>query len=477
MRNEIIFYVNGVEQKVSGSEAFMNLSEYLRYQKALTGTKVVCAEGDCGACTVLLKRSESPSEDYFGFNSCIAPVYALDGAGVVTVEGLKSEKGDLHPAQKAMVKTHGAQCGYCTPGFICSLAGLAQDAKKSGCELSEKKVRNHLTGNLCRCTGYDAIIQAGTEMDLKDLGELPGFRVQDLSESIQIRAGDREVFLPISLNEALQYLSIHPDARVVSGSTDLGVVQNKGKLSLSRILGLHRIRDLYQIAEEQDHLRIGARVSLSRIEKASESSFPEFSRILRIFASPQIKNSGSLVGNLVNASPIADTIPFLRVAEAEVVLQSSSGERNIPVNEFLKPGYKQLDLKPGELVREIRLRKVKGNFKLFKVSARRDLDISAVTFAAYYELRDRTIVSLRLAMGGVGPSVLRLHDFEKEAIGKEFDETLFRDFAERTRVLLKPVTDVRGSAAFRHQLCYNLMMRFHDEVVKEMSGSNQEASV
>lgn len=481
MREFVKVYVNGVAHKIQGEEAFMQLADWLRYKQGLTGTKIVCAEGDCGACTVLVSRLVNKKlSNYKSINSCISFMYLLDRCHVITVEGLKVDS-TLHPVQAAMMSCNGAQCGYCTPGFICAMAGLANDAKAGALKLDEKHVKNSLTGNLCRCTGYESIIHAGASIDLdavkplkefyddakieKELGTLP-------SMGVSIKSGDKVAFLPATLLEAIK-----TPMKVTSGATDLGVLSNKGKLKIKENMSLNNISSMYDIIEEKEFMLIGAKASLTQIEKACEKTFPEFSRMLHIFASPQIKNTATLVGNVINASPISDTIPFLRVAEAELVLLGPNGERTVNINDFIKGGYKELDLAQDEFVTLIKIPKRPGKFKLYKVSKRKDLDISAVTFAVYYELISDEINKISFAYGGVGPTVMRLPKLEHKAQGQDISEKLFRELAADLKTSFKPLSDVRGSDKYRMVVCQNLMMKFYDELHAQVLGVEMTASI
>lgn len=484
MRNSVILFVNGVREELSGETAFMTVAEFLRYKKGLTGTKVVCSEGDCGACTILVARmSEHQLGAYKAINSCISFMYLLDKTHLITVEGLK-KNDDLHPVQKAMVDCQGAQCGFCTPGFICAMASLTEDAKKENFALEEKRVKNYLTGNLCRCTGYDSIIKSGCAVDLSTVPALDSFYDDEKIEkelaavkgSVRIVHGDKSVFLPATLDEALLEKK-EKSPKLAGGATDIGVVYNKGRLKLTDVMSLNNISSLYKVEETSTHIVVGARASLDELEGKTVNVFPEFSQLLHIFASPQIKNSGSLVGNLVNASPIADMIPFLRVAEAEVVLKSVAGERVVNVNTFIKGGYKELDLRADELVTEVRIPKTSHEYKLYKISSRKDLDISSVTFAARYRLNNNLLEEFSLALGGVGPTVLRMNQIEAKAIGQYFNQALFKRLASDVKATIKPLSDVRGSADFRLTLCHNLMLKFCDEVMREHNISFQEISV
>ena len=469
MRNSIWLFINGERHEVSGEKAFLTLSDYLRYEQGLTGTKVVCAEGDCGACTVVVARmAREEMGEYKAINSCIAFMWQLDRTHIITVEGLgNSEK--LHPVQKSMVDCHGAQCGYCTPGFICAMASMADTAKRENKTLDEKSVRNALTGNLCRCTGYDSILEAGMKLDLVNTPELNQLfnekviaeTLRPLHQSVSVEYEHKKAFLPVTLTEAMKASS---DSRIVSGATDLGVLHNKGRFEPKKMMSLVAIDELHEIKELNDGWLIGARATLHQIADTCEKDFPEFSRLMRVFASPQIKNSATLVGNMMNASPIADTIPFLKVAHAIVHLMGPTGPRFVDVNDFFLPGYKQLDLKPGELVTHIFLPKTTDQFKLYKVSRRKDLDISAVTLAVRYSLDGKKLSSFKLAMGGVGASVLRFPQIEQKTVGQVLDATLMTSVAAEINQQITPVSDVRGSDKYRRLLAKNLLLKFAHEV-------------
>jgi xanthine dehydrogenase small subunit len=482
MRSEVVFFLNGEEHRVRGEDAFRNLSEYLRYRCGLTGTKVVCAEGDCGACTVIAARySRGRLGAYRTLNSCIAPVFSMDQCHLITVEGLSRDARELHPVSRAMVEAHGAQCGYCTPGFVCSLAAAVDHVKASpGAVWNGKRIRNCLTGNLCRCTGYEPILKAGEKIPLAETPRLETLfdpeamqRVFDAlpDDSVEVEFERRIARLSKDLPDAVEFLARNPGARVISGSTDMGVVANKRNLRPDRLLALPAVSELAWIEDQGDSFRIGARASLTDVESALKGDFPEFSRMLHVFASPQIKNSGTLVGNLVNASPIADTIPFLRVAEARVELRSQAGVRELGLDDFIRPGYKQLDLAAGELVTAVLIPKTRARFKLYKVANRKDLDISTVALAIRYRVEEGCLADFALAAGGVGPSVLRLPAIEARLSGLCLSDPSARgqvlSAADAIRAEIRPLSDVRGSAEYRHQLCRNLLLRFFDEVADE----------
>lgn len=479
IRNEIIFYINGFEHRIRGTEAFLPLAQYLRYQAHLPGTKVVCAEGDCGACTTLISRCHDGTWSSFQtINSCIAPLFLFDHTSIITVEGLSHETG-LNEIQEKMRRFQGAQCGYCTPGMVCALSNMADACHKNKKAITEKRVRNHLTGNLCRCTGYEPIITAALNINLDSwiplanrycTSEMTTTFKKTQHQDVQIEENHQSVYIPTHLRNALDFKNSNPSARIVAGATDLGVLANKGKLSLDQVLILQNIPDLQGTKETPDGLWIGAQTSLSQFEDLIVHRYPELSRLLRVFASPQIKNQGTLLGNILNGSPIGDSIPGLLVLNTVLHLQSQGAERQIPLTEFYK-GYKVLDLRPDEIATGITIPLLDRSWKIkfYKVSLRKDLDISAVTFAAAVQVQDDHIVSARFALGGVGPIVTRLPTIEKDLIGKEFSEANLATAGRQARNIIKPLTDLRASENYRKQVVENLFSKFFFEETQQVS--------
>jgi xanthine dehydrogenase small subunit len=466
MRDFVEFDINGQYHRVQGAEAFLTLADFLRYRLGLTGTKIVCAEGDCGACTVLARSIRCTDDRFESLNSCIRFVWQLDGHQILTVEGLK-RNDRLHPAQQAMVECHAAQCGYCTPGFVCSLAQLMEDSRSELFTIDRKRAQNYLTGNLCRCTGYEPILEAAMSMASSEVESLVDFypvddRKWQSPDSVLVNYQNKTAFLPTTLDEARSFCSHHP--QVIGGATDLGVLQNKGKWTPLVQMSLQAVAELGHVQRYEERYLIGANVTLSELSKSLGSEFSEFSRMLRIFASSQIKNAATLVGNLMNASPIADTIPFLKVADAKVHLMSPQSYRIVDINSFFLPGYKQLDRRPDELVTHIEIPIRNWEFRLYKVSRRKDLDISAVTAAFAYRLEQGRFSRFAVAFGGVGPSVIRFSDLEGELIGQSPRRELFQELFEKIDPFVKPLTDVRGSAHYRRTLVRNLLLKFFDEV-------------
>lgn len=502
MRDNLVFYVNGTRHVVRGSEAALTLTEYLRNgceneAQRLVGTKVACAEGDCGACTVLVGKplNEGDGFEYQTIDACIAFVYQMDRRHVITVEGICREDA-LSEVQTAMVDFHGSQCGFCTPGFVMALHGLVEEHSCNGNDrISDDVLRLGLSGNLCRCTGYDQILDAGRSFDLTavaavarqfdtasmladftkigdrpvQLNSRPTAGINRTADSTSTngavgKALPPEIFLPSTLDDLLARRAQRPAATLVAGATDLGVQRNHGRIALDDVIFTLGVEELGQIEIEGNELIIGATVSWSRIESFVYEHVPEYHQMITRFGSPQVRHAGTLAGNLANASPVADAIPFHYVAGSTIELASIRGTRQVPIEEFYL-GYKQLDLQPDEIIVSVRtpLPTANERLKLYKISKRRDMDISTVSAAFWLELEDQKIRTARIATGGVGPTVIRLRQAEAMLKGQPMTAETMRAAGRKGRDEITPISDVRGGVSYRHQLVENLFVKcFHD---------------
>jgi xanthine dehydrogenase small subunit len=452
MRDTIRFLVNGREHRVAGAAAFTTLANYLRYDAAATGTKIVCEEGDCGACTVLIRRGDG---DFLPINSCILSLIQLDCASIVTVEGLKRD-GALHPVQESMMTCHGAQCGYCTPGFVVAMAGLFETCDR----VDEKQVRDGLTGNLCRCTGYEPIIKAALAVTAPP--KLRDMYPRTIDDDEPVRVDD--FFAPTTLAGAAAFKRDHPGCTIVQGATDVGVWINKRAFASPAMLSLAKIRELHDLRDDGGAIVVGANVTLAAFEAFIKDRIPELHGILNIFGSPQIKNAGTLIGNIANGSPIGDTLPYLFVAGAELELAGTSGTRTVAIADYYL-GYKKFDLRADEIIARVRVPVVADTLKLYKVSRRKDLDISAFTAAIRLRTSDGHINSATIAYGGVAPTVVRLPRTESFLAGKPIALGTFEEAGRIARGEVAPISDVRGSAEYRAQLAENILPKFYYEVL------------
>ena len=485
-RGNVTFYLNGKRLEVSPEHSRMMLSDYLRYEKSLVGTKVVCAEGDCGACSVLRffphKAPQGSKNGFIAFNSCITTVAQMDGASLVTVDALAKEKEEsieLSPVQSAMVACHGSQCGFCTPGFVVALTGAIEekiDSKKSTgpCCLTSQEAKNALTGNLCRCTGYQPIIEAATSIDFS--------KVESVSERFYSNAQDKDLkkiqstplfvsdghfslYAPKNTRDAVKYLSKNKTARLIAASTDLGVVVNKGKVKFEKLLSLHLITELYDLKKVgAGRVSVGARVTLSELRSFLKKIVPEFSTFLDLFASPQIKNVATLIGNVGNASPIADTPPFLLVCDAVVHIAGPKGKRKVRLDQFYL-AYRKTALKAGEMITSIdfAIPKKGESLALYKTSQRKDLDISIVNTAIrvnWKTAEKSSIKDIQIAMGGIAATPFRFKKTEAYLKTVSCTDANLKKALVILHSEINPLSDLRGSTAYRRVLVENLFLKF-----------------
>lgn len=475
MGTKILFYINGEAYHVSDDSAFLTLGRFLR-QEGLKGCKLLCEEGDCGACSVL--QAYPPQNDleeawpFHTINSCITSLFQLHGSHVVTVEGHANGQQES-PLEGAMAEEGGSQCGYCSPGFMNSLAALFDETQQP----TPKQVQNALTGNLCRCTGYRGILKAAARvagcnwqpvkekyMDANMYRELRAA----LKEDVLLSGAEREVLIPTTIERAFSYQKTHPNAKIWSGGTDLGVMMNKSAASCSfrHIIYAGHLSELKNIYYDNDALHIGAGHTIKEAERFFNEALPELGRYLRVFASPQIKHLGTLAGNIANASPIGDTMPPMLALDAKLNLISPRGSRLLPLSEFYL-GYKEIALQQDEWIKEIVIPNPKKEalFRAYKVAKRKDLDISTVSGAFLLEMDQGKIVKARLAFGGVGPYPLRAKEAEEALLGQRPSQEVYLHISRILDDTIQPLSDHRGSQGYRKALVRNLTKRFFEEEV------------
>lgn len=472
MRDYILLYINGKEHRIRGEQAFVPITDYLRYDEGACGTKVVCAEGDCGACTALIGRLGEDGLVYRAINSCIQFVYQLDCTHVITIEGLKVGE-QINAVQQSFVDGHGAQCGYCTPGFIVSLCGMYNRK----CPVDLQTVKEELTGNLCRCTGYESIMKSAMDVDQAKLFKAdeqypPAEMIEAFKEHVGspvlISANGRTFCNPVDIGDATRFKAEHPKTVIVSGGTDVSVNVNKRGMCPDYVLSTSNLPGMTEIAVKDNVIEVGARANLRDLELFVKDLIPEFFKMLSIFGSPQIRCAGTLAGNIANASPIGDTLPFLFVADAEIEVAGTGGSRRIKLND-LYVGYKTLTLKPDELITRIFIPVPAKTelLKVFKVSKREQLDISSFGAAVRLKRENGKISDVRIAYGGIAATVVRMKKTEEFLEGKEFAFSTFKQAGEIARSEIKPLSDVRGSSDFRYQLAENILLKFFYETADE----------
>jgi xanthine dehydrogenase small subunit len=462
MRDHVRFYLNRQPRDVHGDDVRLTVSDYLRLRLRMAGTKIVCSEGDCGACSVLIGRPRGPRVVYEPIDSCILFIHQIDGTHLITIEGLGA--GGTHPIQQALVDHHASQCGYCTPGMAMALAGWAE----AGCPKEDNAPRIALTGNLCRCTGYQAIFDAAdaiARQPLPTLGETFAHRDELVAlrrEPLAIETPGFRYFAPTSLMEAARFKAEHPDALIVAGATEIGVWRNKRGIDPPTLLSLSRIAELDAISATERRMTFGANATWSRIESAVAEPLPEFRRIIQRFGSPQIRGAGTLAGNVANGSPIADALGLLTILDAEVELVSVRGQRSRPIDGFYL-GYKRTDMAPDEFISRIHLPlpHPRDQIHLSKVSRRFDMDIATFGAAIRLRVEEGAIALARIALTGVAPTVIRAPSVEEFLVGQPPSEERFREAGRLLRDAISPITDVRGSREFRLRLAENCLTRFY----------------
>lgn len=477
MQSTITFLLDGILQTIDFSkEHFLTptttVLNYLRTLPRHKGVKEGCAEGDCGACTVVIgELHDGGALKYRSVDSCLVFLPMLHGKQLITVEDLKTETGELHPVQTAMVETDGSQCGYCTPGFIMSMFSLYKNVNSP----SRDQIDDALTGNLCRCTGYRPIVEAAAQSCVHDSRDhftdeepnIIGLLKAINRESIEIQTDRQRYRKPASLSEAVSLKHRYPDALVIGGATDSALRVTKRHELLEDILDISDLEELKEIIETDEALALGAGASLNSVKERVKKHFPALYDMLTVFGSQQIRNLATLGGNLGTASPIGDTLPVLIAYSASVVLESLNGQREIPLDQFIV-GYRKTLRKPDELITRIVLPKSHNGavIKSYKVSKRKDLDISTVSGGFRIELNDRKEVKeIILAYGGMAERTRRAHTAEKFLKGKTWKRENVEEAMAMIDADFSPISDARAGAEFRSVAARNLLLKFWGETL------------
>ena len=467
-RTEIRFILNDTEIRTGDVGASDTLLDYLRLNRRLTGTKEGCAEGDCGACTVLVGRLTEGGLCYEPVNACIRFLASLDGCHVVTVEHLRGPDGGLHPVQQALVEHHGSQCGFCTPGFVMSLYALWMGNP----DPSEAQIETALQGNLCRCTGYAPIIRAaraaaqagGAAMDrLAVERRAVEAKLRGLADGARVvlgKGGDTAI-LPGSVEDLATVLEEHPQATVIAGATDVGLWVTKFLRPISPAVFIGHLEELRRIETDGDAVCIGAGVSYSDFEGIVAAHFPHLAEYWDRIAGWQVRNMGTIGGNIANGSPIGDTPPALIALGARVTLRKGAARRELALEEFFIDYGKQ-DRAAGEFVEAITIPKpAKGTLNAaYKISKRRDEDISSVAAAFSLTVTEGRINAARLAFGGMAATPKRAAAAEAALTGAPWSEESLTAAARALAEDFTPLTDWRASAGYRLKVAQNLLRRF-----------------
>lgn len=465
MTQSIRFIMGGKVHKLDNIDPRMTVLNWLRYEHQKTGTKEGCAEGDCGACTVVIGELSDAGVKYKAVNACILFMPSLDGKELITVEDISGPDGTLHEVQKQMVELHGSQCGFCTPGFIMSLyaSHLTDD------EHSDSSINDTLAGNLCRCTGYGPIIEAGKRMGRASQNEKSSKARIELLKSVERKEtltlnyiheveGPRSYYAPVTLDRFAQLYKAHPDAQILAGGTDIGLWVTKQNRPLPKILYIGDVQDCKAITSDEEGLKIEAGVTYSEALKALSQYHPHMGELIRRIGSRQIRNSGTIGGNVANGSPIGDTMPALIASGATLRLRCGTEYRSLPIEDYFL-SYGQQDRKPSEFVESVSLPPMKpdDHFVAYKISKRFDQDISALCFAMRFNVIDGLISRPRIALGGMAATPKRALLTEGYLEGQTFEKATFVAAKEKMKDDFVPLTDMRASAEYRMQVAQNLL--------------------
>src|SRR5690554_2442393 len=464
----IRFILNGEEISLTDIRPETTLLDWLRLEQRLRGSKEGCAEGDCGACTVLVVRLMDDEIIYDSVTACIRFMGSLHGTHVVTIEHLRGENGNLHPVQQAMVDHHGSQCGFCTPGFVMSLYGLWMRDP----DPSQAAIEKALQGNLCRCTGYAPIIRAGQAISSYGRPEgdplwaeriaLKG-RIKAINDGRRVELGEgaERIIVPASLDDFAEVYATNPGATIVNGSTDVGLWVTKFMRAIGPVIFINHLQELKRIVETDDAVSFLAGVSYSEALPVIASRFPELGELWNRIAGEQVRNMGTIGGNIANGSPIGDTPPPFIALGARLTLRNGAARREIALEDYFL-AYGKQDRQPGEFVESVTVPTLPEGerFATYKISKRREEDISALCGAFRISVTDGVVDSARIAFGGMAATPKRAAAVEAMLVGQPWTQSTIDAAVAAFAEDYQPISDMRASADYRLLSAQNLLKRF-----------------
>lgn len=469
----IRFQLNGRWRTENGISPTTTLLDYLRLNARLTGTKEGCAEGDCGACTVVVGLPQDDgSMAWRAVNSCLVLMPQIDGLPVITVEGLARPDGTLHSVQQSLVDADATQCGFCTPGFAMAMFAFAHESKISGGEpRADETIHEALAGNLCRCTGYRPIVEACRTMRADPPG--CGFADGAGQAASEYRQGSQLYLAPKRLDELVEAKAKYPDAIILGGGTDLGLRVSKEREAFPVVISTQWVRELRAISDAGGKLTIGGGVTYTRALPFLDRHFPSFAALVRRIGSRQIRNIGTLAANIANASPIGDTIPCLMALDAMIALRSTRGVRHVRADDFIT-GYRKTAMEADEIIESIAVPLLQegAHFIAYKLSKRFDQDISTVIGAFRLRVEGGKVAELRAAYGGMAATAARASHVEAAIVGKPWTAETLKDIDALVARDFQPMTDHRGTEAYRRRAAANLVRRLQLETTGATNGGS-----
>ena len=463
----IQFLLNDKIYKVKNPDPNKTILNYVRNDLKKTGTKEGCAEGGCGACTVVLGELNNNKIIYKSINACISFLPILNGKQLILIEDLVF-RNKPHMVQEALIKFHGSQCGFCTPGFTMSLFSMQKNYKL----INNENIEEALSGNLCRCTGYRPIIDAAKSLNNKK--DQDHFKknqnrtihllkkIKDID--IEINHQGKKYFAPKTILNLRRVLKKYPNSKILSGGTDLSLEVTKFRKEIKTIIYLNSVSKLNFIKKSKNLIEIGATTSLFEFQNLIKKHFVDFYDVLKRYGSVQIRNVGTIAGNIATASPIGDTLPLLLSLDAKIIIQGINKKKILPLSQFFI-SYRKTKLKKGEFIYSIRIPLDKKNiFKAYKISKRFDDDISSVCGSFSFLIKRNIIMKASIAYGGMSEIPKRAKTIEKDLINSKFSENTFSRAVNLIDKDFSPLDDMRASRNYRLTVAKNLLLKAFYEI-------------
>lgn len=470
--NIIRFVFENKIHEIKNLDPNETILNFIRLRLKKTGTKEGCAEGGCGACTVVIGELKKNNIVYKAINSCIAFTTSLEGKQLLVVEDLMQKDGSLHPVQSAMVNFHGSQCGFCTPGFVMSLFSMY----KNNTSYDKKTIEESISGNLCRCTGYRPIIDAAKSLNNKKPDQ---FKINEKKtinllkkirpENIYINNKNKKYFAPRTVIELKKIIKKNPNLKFLSGGTYLALIVTKQKKDIENIIYLNSIDELNYIKENNKYIEIGATTPLRKFELFIKKYYPDFNTILKRYGSIQIRNIATIAGNIATASPIGDSLPLLLSLDASICIENFNSKTILSLKDFFI-SYRKTKLKKGQFISSIRIPIYKKNiFKAYKISKRIDDDISSVCASFNVIIVNKRIKNIKIAYGGMAPIPKRAIHCEKILLNSDFSEEVILKAQISLETDFQPINDMRASKNYRMEIAKNLLLKCFTEIKNNKS--------